>query len=87
MELELFRASEAERQRQRVAADSVVCREVAWQLVMLAERSIEHRAASQGAKVPIGEYRRWLALFAAGVGEPVSEPDPEVSAIFSVLVC
>ena len=80
LELKAFRAAEAERARAKTAKNSIACKEVAWQLVMLAERCIEHRSITGAAKVPIGEYRRWLALFAKGdpsLGDPVIEPDPE----------
>lgn len=42
-------------------------RDTAWQLVQLAERVVEFRAATGGQAVPLADWRAWLSLFLAGV--------------------
>lgn len=41
--------------------------DTAWQLVQLAERVVEFRAATGGQPVPLADWRAWLSLFLAGV--------------------
>lgn len=59
-----------EQQQMRAAAKATARRsfanQVAWQLVQLAERLIEYRAATAGQQVPRRDWRAWLALFKAG---------------------
>jgi hypothetical protein len=40
--------------------------DTAWQLVQLAERVVEFRAATGGQPVPLADWRAWLSLFLAG---------------------
>lgn len=40
--------------------------DTAWQLVQLAERVVEFRAATGGQAVPLADWRSWLSLFLAG---------------------
>lgn len=50
-----------------------MCRDVAWQLVQLAERTAEYRSRT-GANPPMNEFRRWVAMFIAGdpaLGSPI----------------
>eukprot|EP00775_Hariotina_reticulata_P002553 gene2553-2855_t len=51
--------------------------EVTWQLVQLAERVTEYRAATAGQAVPRRDWRAWMAMFIAGdpsLGSPVVSP-------------
>jgi hypothetical protein len=59
-----------EQQQQRAAAKSAAHHKfgehVAWQLVQLAERVVEYRAATAGQAVPRRDWRAWVSLFLAG---------------------
>lgn len=44
-----------------------LARETAWQLVQLAERVVEFRAATGGQAVPLADWRAWASLFSAGM--------------------
>lgn len=48
------------------AAKTNLARSTAWQLVQLAERVAEFRAATGGQAVPLADWRAWLSLFLAG---------------------
>ena len=65
LEMGAWRAAQAERAAAKSARHEAMCRGIAWQLVMMAERSAEYRN-STGALVPRREYRQWLAMFKSG---------------------
>jgi hypothetical protein len=82
VEMEAWHAAEAARAAAKAARHRASCRDIAWQVVMLAERAAEHRA-STGANVPVLEYRRWLAMFTSGdpaLGDPVVPHDAAAEA-------
>lgn len=47
-----------------------LARDTAWQLVQLAERVVEFRAATGGQAVPLADWRSWLSLLMAGGCSP-----------------
>lgn len=59
-----------EQQQQRAAAKATAHHKfgehVAWQIVQLAERVVEYRAATAGRAVPRRDWRAWVNLFLAG---------------------
>ncbi|KAF8067189.1 SPEF2 [Scenedesmus sp. PABB004] len=78
-ELAALREQAAARRTAEAAARRAFGAEVAWQLVQLAERVVEFRAASAGQAVPRRDWREWLALFVAGdaaLGAPVLPASP-----------
>lgn len=56
------------RQQARAQQARDFARSVALQLVQLAERSLEYRAATAGQPPPQREWREWVTLFVAGAG-------------------
>lgn len=75
LEMETWRAGQQQRDAARAEKHAGLCKGIAWQLVMLAERAAEYREKT-GANVPVNEWRRWLALFMSGdpaLGAPVVE--------------
>ena len=82
-ELETLQAAQAERAAAKAAKHEAMCRDIAWQLVMLAERTAAHRE-TVGANVPRLEYRRWMAMFTAddpALGEPVTRPEADAATV------
>lgn len=81
VEVETLQAAQRERAAAKATKHEAMCRDIAWQLVMLAERTAAHRE-SVGANAPRHEYRRWLAMFVAGdpaLGEPVVRPEADAA--------
>ncbi|MEW5317265.1 MAG: hypothetical protein WDW38_008576 [Sanguina aurantia] len=82
LEAQAWRAAQALRASDKAAAHEALAREVAWQLVMLSERTSEYRE-STGVKVPKREWREWLGMFVAGdpaLGSPVTQDTPGMDA-------
>ncbi|GLC51118.1 hypothetical protein PLESTB_000467700 [Pleodorina starrii] len=75
LEMEAWRAAQAARAEAKAAKHAAFAREVAYQLVGLAERAAEYRLAT-GNLVPRREWRQWLALFAAGDPQLGLPPPP-----------
>ncbi|WIA32870.1 hypothetical protein OEZ86_006044 [Tetradesmus obliquus] len=76
-----------EQQQQRAAAKAAAHHKfgehVAWQVVQLAERVVEYRAATAGQAVPRRDWRAWVNLFLAddaSLGSPVVATSPEAAA-------
>lgn len=65
-ELATWREQQQAHAAAKAAAHRTFGNQVAWQLVQLAERVIEYRAATAGQQVPRRDWRAWLALFKAG---------------------
>ncbi|KXZ56759.1 hypothetical protein GPECTOR_1g684 [Gonium pectorale] len=80
LEMEAWRAAQRARAEAKAAKHAAFARDMAYQLVALAERAAEYRAAT-GNMVPRREWRQWLALFTAGdpaLGPP-APPQGEVA--------
>ena len=82
MEMATLRAAQEARACAKTAKHTSICRDIAWQIVMLAERAAGHRATA-GANVPALEYRKWMAMFESGdpaLGDPVPRPEDDAAA-------
>ena len=76
-ERERFAAEQAARDAKRQAKHLAMCREMALQLVGVAERFIAHKAKlTPGALVPRSEMREWVNLFVKGTPLYVPYVDP-----------
>eukprot|EP00878_Enallax_costatus_P044531 GHUV01053192.1.p1 GENE.GHUV01053192.1~~GHUV01053192.1.p1 ORF type:complete len:383 (+),score=153.40 GHUV01053192.1:92-1240(+) len=78
-ELTSWKEQQEARSAAKKAKRTAIANKVAWQLVQLAERVIEYRAATAGQQVPRRDWRAWLALFTAGdpsLGTPVLSQGP-----------
>lgn len=74
---ERFASEQAERDAKRRAKHTAMCREMALQLVGVAERFIAHKAKLlPGALVPRSEMRGWVNLFVQGAPLYVPHVDP-----------
>mmetsp|Transcript_35241 Transcript_35241/g.78424 ORF Transcript_35241/g.78424 Transcript_35241/m.78424 type:complete len:1824 (+) Transcript_35241:146-5617(+) len=86
LEMDAWRAAQQAHADAKARKHAQMCEEIAWQVVMIAERAAQYRETT-GAMVPIHEYRRWLAMFKAGdvtLGAPViksSEEDQQTLGI------
>ncbi|KAG2448325.1 hypothetical protein HYH02_006909 [Chlamydomonas schloesseri] len=78
LEMEAWRAAQQARAEAKAAKHAAFARDVAYQLVSLAERSAEYRAAT-GNLVPRREWREWLTMFVAGDPQ-LGPPAPPVAA-------
>ncbi len=63
--MQTWRSAQEQRRAAKAAAHAAMAKEMAWQLVMIAERAVEHRAAT-GQAVSRKDWRDWLAMFKAG---------------------
>ncbi|KAG2442556.1 hypothetical protein HXX76_002642 [Chlamydomonas incerta] len=82
LEMEAWRAAQQARAEAKAAKHAAFARDVAYQLVSLAERSAEYRSAT-GNLVPRREWREWLTMFVAGdpqLGPPAPPVGVEAEA-------
>lgn len=66
-ELAAWREQQQQHAAAKSAAHTAMARQLAWQVVQLAERVIQYRAAAAGQKVPLRDWRAWMSLFTAGI--------------------
>ncbi|KAG2499886.1 hypothetical protein HYH03_002175 [Edaphochlamys debaryana] len=82
LEMEAWRAAQQARADAKAAKHASTARDIAYQLVSLAERAAEYRTAT-GNLVPRREWRQWLAMFVSGdpeLGAPAPPPREEAEA-------
>lgn len=83
LEMEAWRAAQEARTAAKAAQHAELVTDIAWQLVQLAERTVEQRSNSGEARVPRREWREWLAMFVSGdaaLGTPVVRLSKEEKA-------